>query len=258
MLKPNINPTHSAYDLHYKIGWTKPADYTLEEIANSQGLMVRESNINGSEGRILTKGDMGIITLNCDIGYQPKKNFILAHEIGHFILHKNIMPVFSDTNKTLSDWYKKGNHEKEANEFAAALLMPEQLFRKKIDNRKLELSLIEEISKYFMVSMTTAFLRYIEHGRYPLMVIFLEGGIVKWKKATNDFPFKWLPRESKVPAYTVAGDYFNRNRIEKKPEKVDAIEWFPDDWQIKYNKDAKLWEQCYPVSENGLISCLWA
>jgi hypothetical protein len=39
-----------------------------------------------------------------------------------------------------------------------------------------------------------------------------------------------------VPALTVAGDYTTRKRLETKPEKVDAFEWFPEDFQIRYKK----------------------
>jgi len=45
--------------------------------------------------------------------------------------------------------------------------------------------------------------------------------------------------------------------LESEPEEIEAIEWFPDDYQLKYNKDWTLWEQCYRVSNDGLVSCLW-
>jgi hypothetical protein len=116
---------------------------------------------------------------------------------------------------------------------------------------------MEEVSSYFNVSRLAAFLKYTSLGSYPVMIIFMENGIVKWKKCSGDFPFQFLPLNSAVPAYTVAGDYFYHGNLESDPEKVDAIEWFPEDYQIKYKKDWKLWEQCYRVSEQGLVSCLW-
>ena len=254
----STNPTGAASELHGVLGWTSPSDYTLEEIAYALGIVIKEIPIDGSEGRILINGDTGIISLNSGITHLGKKNFVLAHEIGHFILHKNATSLFSDTHKTLSEWYQKGPQELQANNFAAELLMPTSLFKAKVTGRPLGVSLIEEVSNYFRTSLTATFLRYVTLGRFPLMVIFMEDGVVRWKNCSPDFPFKFLPINSAVPAWTVAGDYFNHKKIETTPEKVDAIEWFPEDFQIKYKKDWKLWEQCYPVSSTGLISCLWA
>lgn len=254
---PSSNPSKSAQELHAILGWTQPSDFTLEEIAGALGILVKEEPIQGSEGRILMKGQTAIITINSDITNLGRRNFILGHEIGHFLLHKNAAPLFSDTHLTLSEWFKKGIHEQQANEFATELLMPAPLYKNMVDGKKLSLNLIEDVSAYFQTSRLATFLRYILLGSFPVMVIYMEAGIVKWKFHSNDFPFTYLPINSNVPAWTVAGDYFNKGQLETKPEKVDAIEWFPEDFQIKFKKDWKLWEQCYQVNSNCLVSCLW-
>lgn len=251
------NPVIAASQLHNLIGWDSPTDYTLEEIANSIGLIIKKVSISGSDGRILINGDTGIISINSNINYAPRINFIIAHEIGHFILHKELGILFSDTVKSLSEWYKKGPHEQQANEFASELLMPELLFRYMVNGKPLNIDLIIELSNYFQVSRMAACLRYITHGEYPAMLVFIEYGMIKWKYCSNDFPFPFLRNGTKVPALSVAGDYFYQNRLEEKPEVVDAIEWFPEDFNIKHQTDFKLWEQCYKVSDNGVVSFLW-
>ena len=165
--------------------------------------------------------------------------------------------MFSDTHLTLSEWFKKGIHEQQANDFATELLMPATLYKKKIDGQKLSINLIEDVSSYFQTSLLATFLRYITLGSYPAMVIYMEKGLIKWKVQSHDFPFTYLPINSQVPAWTVAGDYYNKGQLEDKPEKVDAIEWFQEDFEIKKKKDWKLWEQCYKIGDNSLVSCLW-
>ena len=251
------NPALSARELLDSLGWTRPEDMSMEEIAWACGAIVKRKKMDGSEGRVLMNADAAVITVNAKIDYQPKINYIIAHEIGHACLHRNKFPLFADTDRTLAEWYANGDHESEANAFASELLMPAELFTRKVKRKKLELSLIENVASYFGASKTAAFLRYRELGDYPIMIVFIEHGLIKWKTCSHDFPFKWLPLHSKVPAWTVAGDYFNRGVKDQKPEKVDAIEWFPEDFNIRGNETQKLWEQCFPVSQDGILSCIW-
>ena len=89
------------------------------------------------------------------------------------------------------------------------------------------------------------------------MIVFIENGLIQWRQHTPGFPFEYLPYGGKVTVYSVAGDLFYHGTLSDEPEKVDAIEWFPEDFKIKFNTKCQLFEQCYKVSENGILSCLW-
>lgn len=251
------NPIVAASQLHNWLGWTCPTDFTIDEIAGALNIYVKETKISGSEGRILIRNDNAIITVNSTITHPGKRNFVIGHEIGHFLLHKNLSVLYSDTDRTLSDWYRNGPHEQQANKFATELLMPSELYKAQTAKQRLNINLIESVASYFQVSLTAAFLRYTELGSYPSMLIYMEAGIVKWKYCSKDFPYPFLPVPSKVPVWTAAGDFFNYQRIEPNPEEIDAIEWFPEDYKLKRAPESKLWEQCYRIASNGLISCLW-
>jgi len=251
-----INPSKAAVTLLNELGWREPSDMSMEEIAWSLGLLVRLKELDGSQGRILMNKDDGIITINSSITYQPKINYIIAHEIGHAQLHRHLA-LFNDNDKTLSEWYIQGPHEKQANTFAAELLMPADLFIRKAKNKKLSLPLIEEIACYFGASKTATYLRYKDMGLSPIMIVFIEDGIIKWKSCSQEFPYQWLPCGNKLPAYTVAGDYYYRQVEENKPAKVNAIEWFPEDYICQRAENPKLWEQCFPSTQNSIVTCLW-
>jgi Zn-dependent peptidase ImmA (M78 family) len=252
-----MNSIQHAQNLLSEIGWESPSDFTLLEIANYLNINIKEVPISGSQGRILINGNSAIIALDSGLTHEGKKNFVIAHEIGHFLMHKNLISIFSDTEKTLSDWHTKGPHENEANSFATELLMPYDSFKSFINKKKLSFNLIEKVSEYFNTSLLATFLRYVDIGDFPAMVVYMENNKIIWKKHSHDFPLTFLNIGSKVPEYTVAGDYFTRGNREEKPEKIEAIEWFANDFNIKYNKNLILWEQCYKVSSIGLISCIW-
>lgn len=100
-----------------------------------------------------------------------RQHFTIAHELGHYYLHKNKLSsdewIIDDDNsldgaKTLFrlDNGERNVIEKEANNFAAALIMPEELVGdawKKIKN-------IEECAKIFNVSILAMTIRLEKLG----------------------------------------------------------------------------------------------
>ncbi|RDU63551.1 ImmA/IrrE family metallo-endopeptidase [Helicobacter sp. MIT 14-3879] len=94
---------------------------------------------------------------------QLRRRFTLAHELGHFILHKKYLK----DNKKIEDniLFRKQsntNHiELEANEFAAALLMPKLEFEKEIKDGN---NTIEKLSSRFQVSYAAVKYRAFKLG----------------------------------------------------------------------------------------------
>lgn len=86
-----------------------------------------------------------------------RKRFTIAHELGHYFLHLRCNP-----NKEFVDMHRRTGYntqlpeEKEANQFAAAILMPEKKVRelyKSINNLGVSESfIIEWLSERFFVS----------------------------------------------------------------------------------------------------------
>lgn len=99
----------------------------------SEELRLDSDDIN-VVGRITLSGENGQATVwinPMENSYAPRRRFTLAHEIAHFCMHRSDQPLtFVDTkgtmNRTTSYW---DTYESEANNFAAELLMPEQLIR---------------------------------------------------------------------------------------------------------------------------------
>ena len=232
-------------------------EFLLEDFVLGRGAYINEKTIDGAEGRISFSGNDAIVTINSNIQHQGKKRFVLAHEFGHFEMHKNKFATHFDNEKSLSDWYKNIDHEQEANDFAKELLMPECTF-KPLAQGKFSMTQIEELAHKFQTSKTATLLRYRDLGSYPIALIFIDNGVVKWTQYSQDFVLQFIPNNSNLPINTVAGDVFYRkNNIPKDPELVEAIDWFPQDFNIERYKNWKFKEQCFSVSETGILSCLW-
>ena len=65
-------------------GMITPFDIPLEDVVLARGANVKRGIIKGAEGRILFSDNSAMITVSDKINYQPRLNFILAHELGHF------------------------------------------------------------------------------------------------------------------------------------------------------------------------------
>lgn len=85
-------------------------------------------------GMLLVVDGQSLISVKSSIREYPKKRFTVAHEMGHFSIPEHITKeryFFQCTDKDLNNFDKKGGKEAEANEFAAELLMPEEMFKEK-------------------------------------------------------------------------------------------------------------------------------
>ena len=94
-----------------------------------------------------------------------RRRFTIAHELAHYILHRNGNRLYAHRDMT-NDGTVKNSIEQEANYFAANVLMPESLIRDKVDDLKSEVwgklpnfVLIREIADHFVVSESAAEVR---------------------------------------------------------------------------------------------------
>jgi hypothetical protein len=239
-------------------GLTSPTELPIEEIIASEGAFVQTSKIDGAEGRIIfdSTGSNAIITISDSIKLEAKRRFVLAHELGHLIMHRDKKKILTDTNLTLSEFTAKEIIEVEANAFASEYLMPENEFRRLCD-RKLDLKQIKRISDNFHTSITATLLRFKDIGNYPIAVIYSEKGFIKWKFFSEDFVLSFIPPNSQIPYNTIAYDIYQSRYNESEPELVNAIDWFPNDFNIKQFKNWKFFEYSFKVSKTGILTCLW-
>lgn len=126
----------------------RPIDLVLPVIEAGPPVNVQAAlqnvGVRVSEDRVLPGGISGHLKRRDDGTYEAaatasehpyRRRFTLAHELGHFILHKSIIDEFGGVDDNTmyrstpqGDIYNSRielDHEKQANSFAANLLMPE-------------------------------------------------------------------------------------------------------------------------------------
>lgn len=118
-------------------------------LRNIGGELIEEINLfNGS---IKKHGSSFTIRIN-KISERPRKRMAIAHELGHLFLHMGFKTSKEIWNSFENDKYysfASVEYVYQANEFAHALLLPENFYRDIIteyaDNGKIDVSIIAEI-----------------------------------------------------------------------------------------------------------------
>jgi Zn-dependent peptidase ImmA (M78 family) len=129
-------------------------------IASQLGVKIKVSTLQtGISGEIRNESGQYVIRVNRH-DTKERQRFTIAHEIGHFMLHKELIGdgIIDDAlyRSKLSD-----KLEAEANKFAADILMPWNVMKQKISEFD-ELSgepLYEALSSIFEVSTTAIKIR---------------------------------------------------------------------------------------------------
>lgn len=257
--KPNIKKLAETIALSFAERITP-----LEKIVNDEELDVFYDDYDKGTFDGMTIYDNGKFYIHINTAKGNKSNngrgrFTLAHELGHYIIDTHriglksglLQPHPSKTNQ-------KQFHEieREADYFASCLLMPEEKFQKDIFRRKFDFNLINWMSNEYNVSITACAFRFAQIGNHPIMIVYAEKGIIKWKLESDDFPYKCLLNGKNIPVNTVMGEYFKKSNTRDiyKTEQVWAIDWF------NYVKDEgvrrSFYEHCIPYKDKAL-SLIW-
>jgi hypothetical protein len=119
----------------------------LGALAAGLGVEVRLSALRpGESGSIELENGRFVIKVNRH-ETRERQRFTLAHEIAHYLLHKNL--ILSDGKISDTVLYRSGQPERiefEANRLAADLIMPDELI--KADLSKIGPSITEEAIEY--------------------------------------------------------------------------------------------------------------
>ena len=257
----HLTPTQRAERLLKDYCINSASELNLEELANSEYLIVEEEDLSNHLGRISFSSEYGLIKIDSKIKDVGQKRFTLAHEMGHYFNEKlkiqnskfwGILNFRENGNTLLSSEGREGD----ANTFAAELLMHKPWFSDYIKNRKINFELIKDIAGSFNVSLTAAAIRYANIGKYPVAVILSKEGKVAWSFIGDYFPLKWLPRGYGVKKDSAVSDFFNGKEMQTCADLVPAYGWFADDYKCR--KDVYFYEQNVAMPNyHSVLTLLW-
>jgi Zn-dependent peptidase ImmA (M78 family) len=257
MLEPKPSKVFAvgrAIQLWTLYGFRSPAELVLEDLALALGVLVVEAPLAKADARLIRKGPRGLVRVKQDIPEPGRKRFAVAHELGHWLIHKEQSQVNACTDQNMVAKYKAGAPEVEANYFAAELLMPEKLFTLRLRKSRPSFELIKDLAREFDTSLTATAIRCAEVTNDYWAVVVSEEGSIRWWRGSENFEERfWIEAGTPLSPHSVAGSVFKGEPVPTGPVEVERDAWA--ECKEGYDHDILI-EEVLPLSAYGQILSL--
>jgi len=159
-----------ALDAANIFGWTDPIT------------KVQAADIKGFEGALFPDDDRKewLLLYNDAITSSGRIRFTQAHELGHYILHRQMKDSFQCSDTDMLNWSKDDKDtEAQADLFASYLLMPLDDYRKQIDGT-VDLEVMGHCADRYGVSLTAAILKWLQYTDEKAVLVVSIDGFIDW------------------------------------------------------------------------------
>jgi len=151
-------------------GWTDPIT------------QVQAANIKGFDGALFP-GDgrkEWLLLYNETVLSPGRIRFTQAHELGHYILHRQLRESFQCSDDDMLNWSKDDKDiEGQADLFASYLLMPLDDYRKQV-TATVDLDLLGHCADRYGVSLTAAILKWLQYTDEKAVLVMSNDGFINW------------------------------------------------------------------------------
>ena len=229
----------------------------IEAMAGRAGATIVTSPtdpLDSASARLVRVGARATIRVSDRIRHPGARRFSIAHELGHLVLghEESIGAMCGESVGGARHGPHRPQLEIEAHAFAAELLMPEALVRRRCEVSPVTLEIPRAIAQDFRVSLLAAARRFVELTSERCALVFVSGGTVRWVTRSPTFrPF--IESGRRVDRDTVAWDV-QRGKVEGDAQEVPAGAWL----DMSDDGGAEIVEHAAPVPELAAVaSLLW-
>ena len=207
-------------------------------------------DLDGCDGALIDARERGKgwgIAFDKGIVSKGRRRFTIAHELGHFLLHRHLAPDggFRCRPEDLATWdHERSPQEAQANRFAARLLMPlDDLRRHAPAQAAVGLAELGRLAdERYGVSLTSCALQWLEITSQRAVLVVSRDGFILWAK-------------SSTPAFR-SGAYFRTRGVAPRPippaSPVSLGLLDPSDEPVRH--PAGVWFADEPVVEEVILS----
>jgi Zn-dependent peptidase ImmA (M78 family) len=234
-------------------------------IANGEGIVCEEINSvsPGISGCLMKAGDKFGVFYSSSFPNEGFLRFTVAHELGHYFLDGHYEYIFSggkSRHQSDAGFTSDDRREREADTFAAGLLMPEKLFRASCARSKPGLTAIEGLAEACGTSLTATAIQYARLSDELVAVVCSKAERVQFAfmsqplKSRRDL--NWIKKNTGLPDGTATAR-FNRDQSNVAKARRIASTSTLDTW-FDGGGDSELVEEVIGLGAYGrTLTVLW-
>jgi hypothetical protein len=193
---------------------------------------VQATDIKGFDGALFP-GDgrkEWLLLYNDTVASPGRVRFTQAHELGHYILHRQVRESFQCSDADMLNWSKDDKDiEGQADLFASYLLMPLDDYRKQVTTTA-DLDLLGHCADRYGVSLTAAILKWLQYTDEKAVLVMSRDGFINWAWSSEPAAkagafFRTRENVICIPEGSLASNpHVRHDRLGKK---IPASVWFP-------------------------------
>ena len=163
-------------------------EYSRQCFADSPIDRIQGEDLDGFDGLLKANKSRSkwLILYNSATTSEGRKHFTIAHEFGHYILHRHQQDLFECSDGDIETGDNNGRDiETEADLFASTLLMPLDDFRRQVDAHPISFDLLGHCADRYGVSLTAAALRWTEIAPKRAVLVASRDDHMLWAKSNK-------------------------------------------------------------------------
>jgi hypothetical protein len=218
-------------------------------IANRNRIEVvqKPASDRGVSGMLIRLGDQFAIAYASHIDSTGFRRFSVSHELGHYFLPGHIDAVFADgeTHTSRAGFISQDRYEREADYFAATLLMPNALFSAALRRAGEGLKAVENLAAACETSLPATAIRYAQCSRDATAIAVSTAGRIDYCFMSAPLAdlegIGWIRKNQPLPRASVTWE-FNRNperirRADRTAGETPFQDWFGGPYRIQVTEE---------------------
>jgi hypothetical protein len=227
----------------------------LNQLAAQLGLTIVEVESKSFEGALLrsSRTVSGRILVRKGIRELGRRRFTIAHEIGHYMLHRNQQTPCSP--RLIENW-KEGQPipEREADTFGSELLLPTNEVTQCVNKRWPSMEVVATVADHFGSSLMAAGRKFCDVASQACAIVWSSQRQIRWFHGSPTFAH-FIEVGKEIDFDSVAYRAYEGKPLPGEMEEVPAEAWIKSSW---LKEDAVVSEQTVQMpSYNGCLSLIW-
>jgi len=190
--------------------------------------------------------------------------FTLAHELGHYFIddHRRSLESGVGYHPSVVDFQSDNKAEREADSFAAFLLMPSERFASEARKSAISADSICSLARMFGTSLTSTTIRFTKLSDKPVIVMKWTVDGRSWSWGSESFRelarTKSISKVSELPEGCLTQEILNLGQSNNTQSRATTLSsWFPRISQASRSNILMI-EEVMPLGKYGLLTLLYS